>query len=92
MSLFRNPTDHKANPPSTWVVVKSGSRWNLQIAKGATIQQFERKRDAESAKESGMWVTLYNKEARWYAGEPVDNWRSYVDCQAGTNSTREDSP
>lgn len=78
MSMFSSPEEHAANPPASWSVVRVGRRYSLQTKDGGVLSSYERKRDAEEEKESGRSVNLYNKEARWYAGEQVDNWKPYV--------------
>lgn len=79
MSLFTDPQTHAANPPETWQVVRAHERcWQL-CAAGIALDRFTRKRDAEQAKVSGWAVNLYEKERRWYAGEPVAGWRPYAE-------------
>jgi hypothetical protein len=77
MSLFSNPQEHAANPPESWVIVRAGRRYRLQTASGIELASFERKRTAEDEKVGGMYVNLYRKESRWYAGESVDGWKPY---------------
>lgn len=82
MSLFKDPQEHAANPPSSWVVVRQGRRYALQTASGVTLDTFERAGHASDARTSGHLVTLYDKERRWYAGENVAGWRPYAECFA----------
>jgi hypothetical protein len=78
MSLFSNPEEHAANPPSTWLVVKTGGCWSICAADGYELEgNFDRKRDAEAARTSGFAAQLYAKETRWYAGESVRGWKPY---------------
>lgn len=77
MSLFNGPEEHAANPPDTWVVEKSWSQWRLCTRDGATLDTFERKRDAEAARTDGFLARLYADETRWYAGENVHGWKPY---------------
>lgn len=80
MSLFSGPVDHAANPPESWEVVKIYERtWELRPA-GATypLQTFGTRYEAEAAREVGWLVDIYEKERRWYAGEPVAQWRPYA--------------
>ncbi len=79
MSLFSGPTEHAANPPQSWVVVKVGARrWALKTKVGGpTMDTFATKKQAESAKVEGFYVSLYNRESRWYAGEPIPGWKPY---------------
>ena len=72
------PNEHAANPPHTWIVRKHGRRWALCAAcSDNPIDTFDTKREAEAAKTTGFFVDLYAKEARWYAGQQVDNWKPY---------------
>lgn len=83
MSLFATPEQHAANPPSTWKAVKTGGCWSLATQGGAILEgNFDRKRDAEDRRLSGNAAALYEQERRWYAGERVDNWKSYAECLA----------
>lgn len=80
MALHRTPAEHDANPPSSWIVVKVGDRvWHLKFATGdGVIDSFTTKKSAEAAKIDGLAAKLYEKEGRWFAGLPVDNWKPYV--------------
>lgn len=79
MSMFKSPEDHAANPPSTWVVVKTAPRlWALQSAGGVTLQSYPTKRQAAAAAVASYHVNLWHKHTRWYAGEAVAGWRPYA--------------
>ncbi len=83
MSMFANPTEHAANPPSTWVVKKAGEKlWHLCSKDGVVIDRATTKKAAEAMKTSGFNATLYEKETRWYAGATVDGWKPYADVVA----------
>lgn len=83
MSLFSGPQEHAANPPLSWQVVKAGTRvWDLRTTAGVVLQTFTTRRDAEGARLQGWLVDLYEKERRWYGGEPVANWRPWADVRA----------
>jgi hypothetical protein len=78
MSLFSGPEEHAANPPSSWQVVKAGPRlWHLTTRDGGVLKSEQTKTAAEAERESGFYVNLYEKERRWYAGEPVPGWKPY---------------
>jgi hypothetical protein len=83
VSLFNDPIEHAENPPESWKIEKVGARWHLQSQFGATMDTFERKRDALAARVDGPLVRLYADETRWYAGESVRGWRAYTECVAG---------
>lgn len=78
MSMFLTPEEHVANPPSGWVVVKRGRRWALESKSGSVIDTFDTKKQAEAGRTYGMYFNLYQKEGRWFKGEPVDTWKPYV--------------
>lgn len=79
MSLF-TAADHADNPPSSWRVVKvADGRWHLQTKDGATLESCTTRAKAEGLKTSGYFVTMYDKEARWYAGESIPGWRDYAE-------------
>lgn len=82
MALFKSPQEHAANPPSTWQVVKvaTGS-WSLRTRDGAELDRQSTKKAAEALKVTGFYVTLYDKEGRWYKGEAIPNWRPYVPAE-----------
>ena len=93
MSLFREPTEHAANPPETWQVVKiSERRWALAIAgsadpvnnAGDRLDVFDSKRSAEQAREDGFMARLWRTEARWYAGGAVAGWKPYAEISGAT--------
>jgi hypothetical protein len=76
MTLFSSPEEHAANPPATWQVVKVGTRrWGLATQAGYVLERFECKTDAEQGRTEGWAADLYDKETRWYAGEPVNGWK-----------------
>jgi hypothetical protein len=80
--MLFSPTEHAANPPSTWQVVKVGPRqWRVyprqySLDDGA-IEYCKTKREAEAVKLRGRAVDLYEKEGRWYAGLPVAGWKPF---------------
>lgn len=80
MSLFSGPAEHAANPPQTWKVHRAAARvWQVTPADGgAVLATYTSRNLAEQARVRGFLVTLYAKETRWYAGEPVDGWKPYV--------------
>lgn len=68
MALFLTRDEHAANPPATWQVTKVGDRrWSLRTADGATLDTYDRKRDAENGRHAGFYVKLYADEAQWFA-------------------------
>ena len=76
MSVFSGPEEHAANPPETWIVVKASERnWHLRAQTGATLHRGTTKRECEYAREVGFIRNLYDKETRWYAGEPIPGWK-----------------
>lgn len=78
MSMYRNPEEHAANPPSSWRVVRvHGGAWHLVDTGGTVLASCRRKREAEEYRD-GWASALYAMEARWYAGEPVPGWRPYA--------------
>lgn len=79
MAMFSSREEHAANPPSTWVVAKSSGGWGMGPASGGEFCRYPTEKTALQATREGRWVGLYEKEARWYAGEQVDNWRPYVE-------------
>ncbi|TDB80295.1 hypothetical protein E1091_19295 [Micromonospora fluostatini] len=79
MALHRTPDEHDANPPRTWQVRKvSPHRWDLCDATGAVLGSYPTKKRAEQDKVTGPYVALYEKEGRWFAGEPVPGWKPYA--------------
>lgn len=85
MSLHSTPEEHKADPPSAWVVRKAGDgNWHLDssLPGGGTIAYFSRRRDAEAARICGREVNLYQTEEQWFAGETPYGWRPYADIVA----------
>lgn len=85
MCMFENPEQHAANPPETWEVVKVTERWWDLQAGGAGIQTYTTRRAALAARTSGTWFDLYQKEARWYAGEDIPNWKPWAQVLAERN-------
>ena len=84
MALHMTPAEHDANPPHTWEVIKVAERlWELRQA-GADypLDTFTTKKAAEQARIDGHAARLYEKEGRWFRGEPVHGWKPYVP-QAG---------
>lgn len=82
MALHRTPEDHEKDPPEAWQVVKVAERcWHLDSSLGWTIGYYTTKHAAEADKVSGPHVSLYEREGRWFAGEPVSNWRPYAELQ-----------
>lgn len=78
MSLFSNPTEHAANPPESWEVIKVyAGAWDLRAGE-ATINRYPTRKQAVADRESGFYVSLYHKEDRWYRGEPVSGWKPYT--------------
>ena len=83
MTMFGTPEVHAANGPETWTVVNAGNRlWNLTTAAGGFICTYATRKAAEADRESGPFVDLYRKEARWYAGEPVPAWKPWAQVRA----------
>lgn len=80
VALHLNLADHDADPPSNWVVqkVKNGL-WHLNNNQGFTLESFKTKKAAEKAKSSGFYFNLYEKEGRWFRGEPVPDWKPYAE-------------
>jgi hypothetical protein len=68
----------------TWKVVRAGTRhWTHATAAGVVIGgRYDRKRDAEAALFTSSYARLWDQERRWYAGEPIDNWRPYAELLA----------
>lgn len=78
MALHLTPEDHVADPPSGWIIKKAGRRWALSSPiNGGVFDYFDTKRAAQAAKTAGFLVSLYEKEGRWFAGEPIANWKPY---------------
>jgi hypothetical protein len=80
MSLHRTPEQHDADPPEKWRVVKLDTRsYNLvtSLGEGAVLGHYRTKREAEAAKVDSPWVRLYEREGRWFRGEPVNGWKPY---------------
>lgn len=79
MVMFRSPEEHAANPPETWHAFKAGTKaWYLLAGNGVVLDYSTRtKRACEALIERGHVRSLYDREARWYAGEPVSGWKPY---------------
>jgi hypothetical protein len=85
MSLHHTPEQHEADPPEAWRVVKVAERcWHLVSSRGDdwVIATYLTRREAEAAKVDSPWVRLYEKETRWFAGEPVAQWKPYAQVVA----------
>jgi hypothetical protein len=82
MALHMTPQEHDADPPSNWTVRKAGRRWQLISGRGGVLDTFDTKTQAEAAKAYGFMFDLYQKEGRWFRGEPVSGWRPYADIKA----------
>ena len=85
MSLHSTPEDHDADPPSGWRVVKvAGPAWHLvsSLSDDYVFASYLRKRDAEAARTDSPHVRLYEREGRWFAGEPVSGWKPYAAIEA----------
>lgn len=81
MSVFPTPEAHAANPPESWTVTRISDRvWYLCAADGVMLDRFKSRDAAVEAKTSGWLFHLYHKEARWYAGENIPNWRPYAEA------------
>jgi len=82
MSLFMGPEEHAANPPSSWNVVKVGSRWALRTTPDQTFETYRSRKAAEADKVEGHWVAAYAEEGRWYAGGTPAGWKSWEEAKA----------
>lgn len=82
MALHLTPEEHDADPPSGWIVRKSGRKWQLCTSKGGVLDTFDTKKAAEAAKTSGFNFNLYEKEGRWFKGETPPGMKSYAECKA----------
>jgi hypothetical protein len=89
MTLFSNPTEHAANPPETWAVVKVRDRsWQLQTKDGSVLSTAKTKREATAdADRDSFYVRLYEADRRWYAGETPPGMRSWLECLAEQERT-----
>lgn len=81
MALHLTPEEHDADPPSEWTVRKSGRNWQLLSASGGVLDTFPTKTAAVAAKSGGFAFDLYQKEGRWFRGEPINNWKPYSECR-----------
>ncbi|MDR6794397.1 hypothetical protein J2X12_002866 [Pseudarthrobacter oxydans] len=87
MSMYASPEALAANPPETWEVRKRGERsWGLWIepTNPYPTQTFKTRREALAERDDATSYTrrMVEKERRWYAGEQVDNWKSWAECKA----------
>ena len=85
MPLFDSPELHAANPPSTWQVVRLCSTVWYVTPHGykpgdSPLVGRKTKKEALAALTSGDAFNLYEKESRWYRGEPILGWRPYTEC------------
>lgn len=79
MSLHRTPQEHEADPPSAWAVAKVANRcWQLRSSFGWTVDTYTSRKAAEADRSGGRWVGLFEREGRWFAGQPVAGWRPYA--------------
>ncbi len=77
MAIHLTLKEHDADPPSGWSVRKVGSRYQLLSGSGGVLTSFDTRTKAEEAKKSGFLFDLYQKEGRWFRGEPVPGWKPY---------------
>lgn len=77
MALHLTPQEHENDPPEKWTVRKSGRRWQLLSTSGGVIDTYDTKKDAETARTKGYIYDLYQKEGRWFQGQPVPGWKPY---------------
>lgn len=92
MSLFSGPTEHAANPPESWQVVRFqvGRRpsWYLATADGRHIGNAQSTRKAaELERTEGFYFNLWHMDARWYAGHTPPGHRSWAECKAEQERT-----
>lgn len=82
--MLFSAADHPHNPPASWTVVKvAKGLWHLRTKDGGVLEySLKTKKEGEALKVSGFLVDLYETEGRWYAGEPVANWRPYAEVKA----------
>jgi len=87
MALFSGPTEHAANPPETWKAVRVGDRnWQLVTLSGTVINSYASKAQADGSIDL-VWRVIYDREARWYAGEPITGWKPWAAVKAEHAST-----
>jgi len=85
MSMFSGPTEHAANPPETWKVVKINDRsWALTSKDGHSFATFPRKMDADMARTlpESFWRSMYDRETQWYLGKHVAGWKPWAEVKA----------
>ena len=83
MALFTSPEESAENPPSTWKVVKVATGvWHLTTKDGGVLESFKTKANAEAATETGFMFFAYEKEAAWFNGAAIPNWKPYAECLA----------
>ena len=83
MALHSTPERHDADPPEKWQVVKVAERcWHLDSSLGYTLGTYKTRKAAQADKISGFYVNLYEKEGRWFRGEPVAGHRPYAEVAA----------
>ena len=81
MGLHHTPEDHDADPPARWQVVKVADRcWHLvsSLNSDAVFEYCTTRKAAEAARSDSSSALLYEKESRWFRGEPVANWKPYA--------------
>lgn len=89
MSLFQSPEEHAANGPDTWRVEKvRDGLWAILTAHGDPqnpgdrLETYPTRKSAVEGLEHGWAAGLWEKERRWYAGEPVRGWKTWAECKA----------
>lgn len=81
MSMHSTPEDHAADPPGKWQVVKVAERcWHLDSSLGGTIGYYATRKAAEADRVSGPYVSMYERDGRWFAGQTPAGWKSYAQC------------
>jgi hypothetical protein len=79
MALHLTPEDHNADPPEKWIVVKVGEKcWQLDTSLGHALGHYPTRKAAEADKLTGPYVSLFEKEGRWFRGESIAQWKPYV--------------
>ena len=83
MSLFRDPEEHAANPPSSWKVVRvARGNWDLRTVGDVTLDHFKTERAAVAAKRDSWLARLWAQEGAWYEGETPSGYRPWADVKA----------
>ncbi len=77
MAMYLTHEEHDANPPTTWTVSKIGGKWSLCDKNGTVMTTTNTKKEAEALKTQGFLYDIYQKEGKWFRGEPVANWKPY---------------